>query len=263
MSDDPDTPQVESGVDAPTIRLTADTLAGSIRDFILNQLRYNHSPVPWDERSEEDQKRLVAQVSDLVRAGVTDAVRAIAASSRPVMAGVLKSIAVQGGIKAVIELQRNDPLRHELMDAAGQEVLLVVSDARPFLREGSAVEIKPDQGDIERYAQDAAEVAAATEDPEHPLHGTGSFDEAMPDAGPASSDEAPSLEDLDAEGVEPDDPDPKDGDADEGDEAEAGEEREVAGFGGPPRKAKPRKAKPRRPVTPKAAAAARRLPGHH
>lgn len=251
----------------PTIRLVTDTLAGSVRDFILNQLKFNHSPVPWDERSEEDQKRLVSDISALVREGISEAVRAIASDGRPVVVGTLKSIAVQGGIKAVVELPRHDPRRHEVMDATGQEVLLVVSGATPFLNEGEAVRIKPDQGDIESYAEQAGDVADAAEDPGHPLHGD--LGEAMAqgeEGAAASSDEAETVEGGEA-GAETEAGEDEGGwGGDAGEQADTGE---VATSDPPraarsPRKPAARRGGARKPPTNKAMARARRdIAGTH
>lgn len=181
----------------PTIRLTTDTLAGSLRDFVLNQLKFNHNPLPWNERSEEEQKRIVADISATVRVGVLEAVRAIAADGRPVIVGTLKSFTTQGGIKAVVELPKDEDFAVPLFRSTGKEVLLVVSDAKPFLNMGADVPIKPDQSDIEQYAEEAAAladaVAGAETDAGHPLHDDAALDAATQgdtaEAAAASSDE--------------------------------------------------------------------------
>jgi len=51
-------------------------------------------------------------------------------------------------IKAICEFSKIDALRHELFDAQGSAVLLVVADSEPFTGEKAPAEPMPNQGDL-------------------------------------------------------------------------------------------------------------------
>ena len=142
-----------------TIILASETMAGDIRDFILDRLKHEHDPLPWNMRGEEKQKDTIARVSSVTNALVRKAVATIASDGRKVIRGVVDQVVVKDGIKAVIKVMQSDPLRHQLVDSQGLDILLVVSDASVFEGTRGEVPIAPDQKDLgigDEYDQDAA-----------------------------------------------------------------------------------------------------------
>jgi hypothetical protein len=142
-----------------TIVLASATMAGDIRDFILDRLKHEHDPLPWHMRGQVKQLETVQRVTSAVDALVRQAVAAIAADGRKVIRGSVDQIVVKDGIKAVIKVIQSDPLRHQLIDAQGSDIMLVVSDASTFTGARSEVKIDPDQKSIgigDEYDQDAA-----------------------------------------------------------------------------------------------------------
>lgn len=136
-----------SQISSDTVDLAVQTLSGDIRDFILDRLRHEHSPVPWMSRSEAEQRDTIDSVTLAAERVVRETVRIIAGDGRKAMVGKLLQVTVKDGIKAQIELNRHDELRHELMDAEGMQVLLVVADVSAFIGERAEVKVKPDQHD--------------------------------------------------------------------------------------------------------------------
>jgi len=64
---------------------------------------------------------------------IKDAVGMIAAEGRVTIVAELESVAIKDGIKAVCTLPKSSEQRHDLYDAQGKQVLIVVASAEAFL----------------------------------------------------------------------------------------------------------------------------------
>lgn len=139
----------EEGYDlGAAIDLASDTLTGDMRDWILDRLRHEQSKQPWHQRSETDQRETVHQVEAQCRDLVSKAVDIMAAHGRRTVKATLEQITVKDGIKAVLTLSKFDPNRHNLIDAQGTTVLIVVADPETFTGERGEVAITPDQSTL-------------------------------------------------------------------------------------------------------------------
>jgi hypothetical protein len=49
----------EPRADADTLILASETLSGDLRDFILDRLKHQHNPLPWNMRPEADQRETI------------------------------------------------------------------------------------------------------------------------------------------------------------------------------------------------------------
>lgn len=128
--------------------LAAKTLTGDMRDFILDRLRHEQSKQPWHQRSESDQRETVHQVEAHCRDLVSKAVDIMAGHGRRTIKASIDSITVKDGIKAVLSLSKFDPNRHNLIDAQGAVVMIVVADPDTFTGERTTVAINPDQATL-------------------------------------------------------------------------------------------------------------------
>ena len=128
--------------------MAAETLTGDLRDFILDRLRHEQSKAPWHQRSEADQRETVHQVESAVRTAVTTAVNIIAGHGRRTIRATVEQVTFKDGIKAVLSASKFDENRHQLADAAGAAVLIVVADPDEFTGEKAEAEIIPDQANL-------------------------------------------------------------------------------------------------------------------
>ncbi len=128
--------------------VAAKTLTGDIRDFILDRLRYEQDKRPWNKRSETEQRETIAKVEEAVHASVEKAVQIIAAAGMQTIQATLDSVTVKDGIKAVFTLAKHDPLRHQLVDAQGSVVMIVVANPDEFEGERAPAEVIPDQAPL-------------------------------------------------------------------------------------------------------------------
>lgn len=156
IHEDDEAERIEAAAD-----MAADTLTGDVRDRILEMLRFEQSKLPWDKRSEADQHDTVHRVEAFARDVVTKAVEIIASHGRMVINAYIEKAEVKDGIKAVVTLGRSDKHRHNLLDAVGTRVMIVLADADQFAGEQAPVEIKPDQSEL---PVDAGVVHSAADD---------------------------------------------------------------------------------------------------
>lgn len=131
-----------------SLQLARETMTGDLRDCILDFLKHDKNPLPWNMQTEDQQADAIHKVTDAVNRAVERAVQIIAADGRQVIEAILDQVTVKDEIKAVCKVSKSNALRHDLMDATGYSVLLVVSDASAFKGERKAAKPDPNQPDM-------------------------------------------------------------------------------------------------------------------
>lgn len=144
--------------------LAVRTLAGDVRDAILHRLKHEQDKRPWDERSEDEQRRTINQITETAETLVRGVVRLIGSEALPALPGILASITVKDGIKAVMELSRSDENRHALYDAEGRQVMIVLADPTQFFGAREEWKVKRDQPDLPLDADEGDGAADAEAD---------------------------------------------------------------------------------------------------
>lgn len=122
------------------IDIAAETMTGDLMSALIDELKL--MPRPWPAMSEQDQQDVIYRAQERVQSAIRQAVEIIASDNRPTIVATVESVTVKEGIKAVLTLPKSDEQRHDLFDAAGQAVLLVVAGSAPY--SGGAGEVKPD-----------------------------------------------------------------------------------------------------------------------
>lgn len=148
------------------LTLTTKTLAGDLRDFLLDRLKHDHNPLPWNVRPEKDQEATIERATAAAERIVTRAVEMIAADGRKVIRATLVKVAIKDVIQGVVELSKSDAQRHDLIDSTGSEVMIVVSDASAYMGQRGKVEIVKDQASLlpsaeEERKRDLEDIEAA------------------------------------------------------------------------------------------------------
>jgi hypothetical protein len=137
----------ETAEDAPSEPeiIVAETLTGDVRDGFLTLLK---EAGIWSDLKEYQQRSVVAKTTELATGLVRNVVRLVAADARQPIVATVESVTTKKDIKAVLTISKSDPLRHELADSVGKDVVLVVADIRPFQGERAAVEYDPDEPEL-------------------------------------------------------------------------------------------------------------------
>jgi hypothetical protein len=105
--------------------------AGTVGKDLLSALVLEMKMLPdvWVKLSETKQNDIIDRLRKRVDNSVKMAVHLIASEGRMVVVGDLEQITIKDGAKAVIKVGKSAPSLHELYDAQGKAVLIVVSDA--------------------------------------------------------------------------------------------------------------------------------------
>lgn len=108
-----------------------DTLLGDLVSIVIDEMKA--APDVWQKLSEFAQDDVIHRVQKRCTKVIADVVNIVASEHRPTVAATVDSVTMKDGIKVVLKLPKTDPQRHELFDAQGREVLIVVAGARDFL----------------------------------------------------------------------------------------------------------------------------------
>lgn len=125
------------------LELAIETLTGDMRDEMLKRMRTMQKP--WEKMTEQEQRSLNSDMDWLAKRIVKKAVHMIAARKRKVILGKLAQVTVKDGIKEQLEIGQRCEHRHDLIDAQGSAVLIVVADADEFTGEREPAKTEPDQ----------------------------------------------------------------------------------------------------------------------
>jgi hypothetical protein len=155
----PDAVLVEEPEDRYIELIAVQTMAGDVRDFILDRMKHDHSPLPWNMRNEEEQRRYIDQTTLAANNVVRRIVQLVATQDRPFIGAHIKKAEMKDVIAVELHVGLTHPLRHELLDSVGHEVLIVLSGVEEFMGERSAPVVNKDQaamfGDDEPDKEDA------------------------------------------------------------------------------------------------------------
>ncbi|MFP3756819.1 MULTISPECIES: Rmf/CrpP family protein [unclassified Cupriavidus] len=108
-----------------TMNMTANTLGKDLLSALVLEMKM--MPDTWVKLSEKKQNDVIDRLRSRVDASVKMAVHLIAANGRTVVQGDLDKITIKDGAQALIKIGKSVSALHELAEAQGQAVLLVLS----------------------------------------------------------------------------------------------------------------------------------------
>jgi len=114
---------------------------------------------PWSELTQFEQNQVIYRLKNRVRNEVVEAVNIIAAAERPVLQATVEQVVFKGGIKATLVMNAGDPAAHDLADAAGHRVLIVITKPDEDTEGMDDIEGEKDQGDFIEDEQSNVEAA--------------------------------------------------------------------------------------------------------
>lgn len=141
----------EAALHDTPIQVAEATLLGDIMKFVVDELKA--APDVWQKLSQHKQDEVIYRIDSRARQLVGQVVDIIASNDRPTIAATVESVTVKEGIKAVLTLSKTDEQRHELFDAAGRPVLLVVASKEEFLGGADRVKSDPDQKPLNGFGE--------------------------------------------------------------------------------------------------------------
>lgn len=108
-----------------TMNMTSNTLGKDLLSALVLEMKM--MPDTWVKLSEKKQNDIIDRLRSRVDASVKMAVHLIAANGRTVVQGDLDKITIKDGAQALIKIGKSVSALHELAEAQGQAVLLVLS----------------------------------------------------------------------------------------------------------------------------------------
>lgn len=107
-------------------QMTADTVGKDLLQALVTEIKL--LPDPWPKLSQKKQDDVIDRLRDRVATNVQMAVHLLSSQGRTVVVGDLEQITIKDA-KAVIKVGRGAESLHELYDAQGKAVMVIVSDA--------------------------------------------------------------------------------------------------------------------------------------
>ena len=129
------------------LNMTASTIGRDILQSLVQEIKL--LPNVWPKMSEKKQNDVLDRLRSRVDHNVKMAVHLIASDGRTVVTGYLDQITIKDGVKAVVKFSSTAPNLHELYEASGKAVLLVV--ANPESHTGGMDEVR---GESDQRAMD-------------------------------------------------------------------------------------------------------------
>ncbi len=124
------------------------TCTGDVRDFLLDYLKNDKNPLPWNVRGEAEQAETIERATRAAGALVERVVEIVSADGRRTISATLESFTIKDGITAKIKTTRSDDTLLALNHARGTPLQIVIADDAPYVGELKPVRIEPDQGAI-------------------------------------------------------------------------------------------------------------------
>ncbi len=129
------------------LSMTAETVGRDLLQALVQEIKL--LPDVWPKMSQKKQDSVIDRLRNRIETNVKMAVHVIASEGRAVVAGELDQITIKDGVKAVVKFGAHAPDLHELYEASGKAVLVVVSN--PAQHMGGMDEIK---GESDQRAMD-------------------------------------------------------------------------------------------------------------
>ncbi|MBU9293066.1 cell division protein FtsK [Burkholderia multivorans] len=113
--------------DKNVLHMTAETIGKDLLSALVTEIKL--LPDLWVKLSEKKQNDVIDRLRARVEHNVKMATHLIASDGRVVVQGDLVQITIKDGVKAAVEFSSAAPNLHDLYDAQGKAVLLVVANA--------------------------------------------------------------------------------------------------------------------------------------
>lgn len=135
--------------------MTADSVGKDLLSALVTELKL--LPDVWTKLSEKKQNDIIDRLRARVQSNIAMAVHTLASAGRTVVAGDLDQITIKDGVKAVIKFSAAAPSLHELYDAQGKAVLVVVASAEDHTSGMDDVQGESDQRGLDLGREYTAE----------------------------------------------------------------------------------------------------------
>ncbi|MTI13809.1 DNA translocase FtsK [Sansalvadorimonas verongulae] len=125
------------------IDVAETTMLGDLIKVVVDEMKA--MPDVWQKLPEVQQQEVIDRVQKQCQSAVVQAVHIIASQDRATLNATVDTVTFKDGVKAVLKMPGNTPGRHDLADAEGEIVMIVIPETEAYLG-GETPEADPDQG---------------------------------------------------------------------------------------------------------------------
>jgi hypothetical protein len=129
-----------------SMSITAATMGHDFLAALLTELR--SMPGHWATLNAEKQQEIIGKLKEKIQAGIETAVRIMLTSEFPAVQADVDHVSFKGGIVAGLKIPKDAPYRHQLADAQGMKVLVVISDPQRWMNRMDEIKARGDQIDL-------------------------------------------------------------------------------------------------------------------
>lgn len=126
--------------------LATENLGAYLLDQIVAELE--RQAVPFSKMAEIDQERAIDRLRVVVRNAVTETMRTLFRGEYPACTATLEAAQIKGRIVVRLTVDKSAASRHELLDAIGSSVVVLMADPETYLAGLEKVKAKAKQGDL-------------------------------------------------------------------------------------------------------------------
>lgn len=135
-----------------TQELASEQLLAELMSIALDELKLGNEP--WQRLSQNAQDDAIERVEKRCKAAVQQTVHLISSRGFVRMPATLDQLVAKDGLKATLSLNKLDPHRHELLDAQGSVITLVLASASQFIDAPHGHKSTPEQPELFHDALD-------------------------------------------------------------------------------------------------------------
>ncbi len=126
-----------------TLQMTPETVGRDLLQALVQEMKL--LPDVWAKLPKFKQDDVIDRLRKSVESNVRRAVHLIASEGRTAVVGELNQITIKGGVKAIVKFISKAPNLHELYDASGKAVLVVVVNHRDHIGGMDEIQGEADQ----------------------------------------------------------------------------------------------------------------------
>lgn len=128
---------------AHTLSVTSETMGHDFLAAMLGVLRA--MPDHWERLNAERQQKIVDALKEKIQTGIKSAVNIMLRSEFPAIVADLEQVTWKSGLAASLKIPRNATYRHNLADAVGEKVLIVIADPDRWMNRMDEIKAKENQ----------------------------------------------------------------------------------------------------------------------
>jgi hypothetical protein len=142
----PPDPEAKKSRAVEAAELAAETLGRDLLSAMVDELKV--APDCWEKMSQHKQDECINRLRARVQKLVAEALGLLFRGHYPATPATLVSVNFRKGIRAVLDISRSAHNRHELTDALGHQVLVVIADPEQYTARMNEIRAADKQGDL-------------------------------------------------------------------------------------------------------------------